>query len=78
MENRKSTYTIIFIVITACLIMGYVDAIISPPYMIKSLIKLSLFLALPLLFCLRDKSISFKNLFKANKKSISSALILGI
>ncbi len=78
MENRKSTYTIIFIVITACLIMGYVDAIISPPYMIKSLIKLSLFLALPLLFCLRDKSISFKNLFKANKKSISRALILGI
>lgn len=75
MKNRK----IIIILITAfaCLCMGLVDAVIQPGYAIKSAIKAALFLLLPILYSLYDKSCNLKKLFKPNKSGILIALLLG-
>lgn len=78
MKNEQSTISIISVVVIGCVIMGLVETLIAPDYFIKSLIKISIFLLLPLLVCLKDKSISFMSLFKGNKKSIIFALLLGI
>lgn len=69
---------IVATVITACLIMALVDAVISPPYAVKSLIKILLFLGLPLFISYRDKSLNTVALFQFNKKSICNALLLGM
>ncbi len=64
---------ILFSVLFACIIMAVVDAVIMPGYIIKSIIKIVLFLVIPFLFS-KD---CFKYL-KAGKKGIGLALFLGI
>ncbi len=66
------------LVIIACVVMGIVDAIIQPGYIIKSIIKIIMFLLIPLLysFCAKDSSI--KNFLRADKKGFLFALVMGI
>lgn len=78
MKNRQATLSIIFIAILGCILMALVEILITPSYSVKSLIKIFIFLILPLVICMKNKSISFKSLFTGNKKSIIFALILGI
>lgn len=75
MKNRK----IIIILITAfaCLCMGLVDAVLQPGYVIKSAIKIALFLLLPIFYSLYDKTCNLKKLFKPDKNGILIALGLG-
>lgn len=77
MKNKRTAYSVIIIVIISCIIMAYVDAVILPPYFLKSLLKIITFLALPFLLCGFDKSLSFKSVFKLDKKSLRLSLILG-
>ena len=74
---KKQKYLIISIVIFACLCMGLVDAVIQPGYVVKSAIKIALFLLLPLIYSFLDKNCDLKSLFKLNKKGIWTALALG-
>ena len=78
MKNKKTAYSVILIVILSGVIMAYMDAIISPPYFIKSIFKIITFLALPFLLCRFDKSLSFKSVFKIDRKSLMVSLALGI
>ena len=66
------------LVIIACVVMGIVDAIIQPGYIIKSIIKIIMFLLIPLLYSFCTKDSSIKNLLKADKKGFLFALVLGI
>lgn len=77
MSNKRTAYSVIIIVIISCLLMAYVDAVISPPYFIKSLLKIITFLAFPFLLCGIHKSLSFKSVFKLDQKSLRLSLILG-
>lgn len=74
---KKQKYLIISIVIFACLCMGLVDAVIQPGYVVKSAIKIALFLLLPLIYSFFDKNCDLKSLFRLNKKGIWTALALG-
>ncbi len=76
MKTRRNL--IIAITAFACLCMGLVDAVIQPGYVIKSIIKLLLFLLLPMLYSLYDKNCNLKKLLIPNKKGIFTALLLGI
>lgn len=67
----------IAIVLLACLCMGLVDAVIRPGYWIKSLIKLALFLLLPALYALYDRSFRVRTLLTPNKRGFFLALLLG-
>ncbi len=68
---------IIIITALACGFMSVVDAVIQPGYFIKSLIKMALFLLLPLCYSLYDKKCDLKKLFIPDKKGIIAALLLG-
>lgn len=58
--------------------MAYIDAVISPPYFIKSIFKIITFLALPFLLCRLNKALNFKSVFRIDKQSLKVSLLLGI
>jgi len=70
----------IFSVLISTLLMCFVDGIISPPYLYKSIIKIILFLLIPLGYFLlyKDKAAYLKKLFVPKKKDFLLALLLGI
>ena len=76
MKNQR--YLIIGITAFGCLCMGIVDAVIQPGYLAKSAIKIVLFLLLPMLYGLFDKTCDLKRLFRPGKKGIITALGLGL
>ena len=61
--------------------MFMIDYLIQPGYMIKSILKIILFLFIPLVFIWTDKSISIKEYFKISSRKqflISLGLGLGV
>ena len=58
----------------------FVDAVIHPNYFVKILIKILFFLALPLLFFLKNKEDfkDFKKIFVFKKKGILTSFLLGL
>ena len=66
------------LVVLACAIMGLVDAVIQPGYVVKSLIKVILFLLIPILYSLFTKDDSIRKLFRADRKGIFLALTIGV
>ncbi len=76
--KNKTLWGICAVAIVCCAIMAYVDGILMPGYAIKSIIKVSLFLLLPLLYTLYNREVLFKELFRFQKKGFLVALLLGI
>lgn len=76
--NKKSAYVIIS-VLASSLLMAFVDGIISPPYLYKSIIKVMLFLLVPMIYFLlnRDEAKRLKKLFVPRKKDFLISLLLG-
>lgn len=70
----------IFSVLLSTLLMCFVDGIISPPYLYKSIIKIVLFLLIPMGYFLlyKEKGAYLKKLFVPKKKDLLLALLLGI
>lgn len=77
-DKTRKTIVLAAIVVLGCLIMGYVDAVISPDYAVKSAAKIILFILLPLIYSLFDKEAGLRKLLKINRRSIKYALLLGI
>ncbi len=65
------------LVAIACIIMAIVDAVIQPGYVVKSLIKIILFLLIPVVYGLFNKEINIKKLIIPNKSGIVTAISLG-
>ncbi len=65
------------LVISACFIMGIVDAVIQPGYIVKSAIKMILFLLIPVTYGLCNKECNIKRLIKPDRKRFLLALGLG-
>lgn len=76
MKHQK--WVICFIVLLSCFIMSMIEAVIQPGYFVKSFMKMALFLGLPVLFFIFNKDHLLKQLFIFTKKSIFTALSLGI
>lgn len=75
----KTQRNIIFAITAfACIIMGLVDAVIQPGYLIKSVIKIFMFLLLPTVYSVYNKDFKIKRLFKPDKKGFLVALSLGV
>lgn len=75
MTKRRNT--VIFITFLACVFMGVIDAVIQPGYFLKSVVKIILFLILPIFYSVYDKECNLKKLFSFNKKGILVALLSG-
>ena len=79
MTNRKSLYEIGIISLVSIILMYVVETIFVPGYLYKSLIKIVLFLVIPLSYAKINKEMNIKEIFKINnKKSLFQSLILGI
>ena len=66
------------LVIVACAVMGVVDALIQPGYVIKSAIKIILFLLIPILHTVFTKNKKALKVFRADSKGIVIAVFLGV
>lgn len=74
----KEILSIIFLVITCCVIMSFIEVVIEPIYFVKSLIKIIVFLFLPFVcFKMLNRKI-FDKSFSLNKKSIIKLFLLGL
>lgn len=65
------------LVAITCIIMAIVDAVIQPGYAVKSLIKIILFLLIPIFYGLFNKEVNIKKLIIPNKSGIVTAISLG-
>ncbi|MDY2630390.1 CPBP family intramembrane glutamic endopeptidase [Clostridium sp.] len=75
-KNKK---TIILIVLIGCLIMGFIDAVIRPDYLVKSFIKIILFSIMPIIYSRYYKELNLSSLFKVkSKREIIIALLAGL
>lgn len=74
----KKIHPIMVLVVVGCLAMAFVDIVLSPPYAVKSLLKILLFIGLPLLYTVKDPSIRFTHLFKINLTSLKHVLFLAL
>lgn len=78
-EFKVNKILLITLVILGCLTMAFVDGVLSPNYITKSICKLLIFLLLPYIYYSRSySSISLKSLFKINKDHIIKSFALGI
>lgn len=77
--KKKSLYIIISVLFLS-LLMSFIDGFIKPPYLIKSVIKVVLFLVVPMLyfFLFKGEAGKFKKLFIPKSKDFFRALVLGV
>ena len=74
---KKSLWLIITIIIS-CIAMAIVEIVIEPAYFVKSMLKIVLFLFVPLILMKSQKEKVFTDSFSLNKKSILKLSGLGL
>lgn len=77
MKKQRETLEILVTIGVACLAMGVVDAVVRPGYLVKSILKLVLFLGLPYLLYYRRRWDEVRKLFQWNRQSWY-AVVLGL
>ena len=75
-KKRSATIRVLLLVIAACVIMAFIDAVFSPEYFVKSAIKLLLFLILPIVILRNQKEISLKGLLHIERKKMITPILL--
>ncbi len=75
--SKKSLW-LVFTVIVCCIVMAIIEVIIEPAYSVKSILKIVLFLFVPLTLMKFQKEKVFTSSFSLNKKSILHLSVLGI
>lgn len=78
MDKKQRAISIIILVVLGCASMAIVDGIISPPYGIKSIMKVVVFLLLPVFYVKISGKVSLKSLFLIHKKTLFQLLLFGI
>lgn len=67
-KSKRRALIVLGLSLLLCVCMGLVDAILSPPYAVKSAIKWVLFGAIPVAYLLLTKSFEPRKLFSLQKK----------
>lgn len=81
MSRNIRKISITFIIIFICLAMYFVEVFLKPGYFLKSIIKVVLFVGLPMIFCILAKQFDFTDYFIIKQKKqifVSAALGLGV
>ena len=74
----KRSFGISLMVLCICAVMAVVDGVYQANYVLKSAIKLVMFLEIPVSFAFADKGLKISRLFVMRKKGMGLALLLGI
>ena len=77
-KAKKNAIAVLVLSLSLCVCMGLVDAILSPPYAVKSAIKLVLFGAIPVLYLILTKSLDPKRLFSLKKQHVKLIMPLAV
>lgn len=79
-SDKQKTLYIILSVLVLSLIMSFVDAVIRPTYFVKSVIKIVLFLVVPMIYFVlfRDEVSQMKQLFVPRRKDLLQSLAMGV
>lgn len=79
LKFKTNQNLLISLVIIGCIAMAFIDGVLSPNYITKSILKLIIFLLLQYIYYSKSNSFThFKSLFKINRNSIIHSLYLGI
>jgi membrane protease YdiL (CAAX protease family) len=76
--KKKILFPVLAASLLCCAVMTVVDGLWQPGYVIKSLVKVSLFLLIPFLCSLFHRGIAFRSLFRVTKKGFCLAVGLGL
>lgn len=76
--KNKTAVAITLMALVSCGIMTFVDGVLQPGYALKSVIKICLFLLVPLVYSFINKEAIVKSVFKFDKKQFLISLLLGI
>ena len=78
-QTRKSLY-LILAVLFCSLAMTLVDGVLKPQYLVKSAVKVVLFLVIPAIYFVvnREERTQLKKIFEPKGRSVAIALGLGI
>lgn len=74
----KRTLYLTALVVMCCIAMAVIETVVEPAYFVKSLLKIVLFLIVPVAFFKLQKEKIFSNSFVLNKKSMLKLSLLGI
>lgn len=78
-NSNKTNIGVMFITVFSLIGMFIVDYFIQPGYLVKSMVKIILFLLIPITFIKVERSLSIKEYFKiSSKKQFLISLALGI
>ena len=77
-QKTKQSILMVSLILLVCSVMAVVDGIFKADYILKSAIKLGLFLILPAVYALVDREIQIKTLFVPNKQGLTIAIPLCI
>ena len=79
MKEKKTAINIMVIMAISVLVMFIVEFYIVPGYIIKSILKISMFFIAPIIYVAFDKSINILDYFKIySRKQFIHSLVLGI
>jgi membrane protease YdiL (CAAX protease family) len=76
--QKRNCRMVVLIIILACGIMAFVEAVMVPGYIVKSAIKFVLFLILPMLILSRQKEVALLNILRIKGKELLFPILLGI
>ena len=76
-KNNNNKLFIILYVVISCVLMAFIELIVEPNYLIKSLIKILLFFGIPFII-IKIIKIKLLDNFKVNKKELVKLLKLGV
>lgn len=76
-KTTKKSFGIIILIIVCCIIMAIIETVVEPPYIVKSGIKVMVFLVFPLIYAKILKIKLFDKSLRLDKKSIVKLLLLG-
>lgn len=77
-NNTKKSILMVALIGMFCVVMAVVDGVCKVDYFFKSIIKLVLFLILPVVYSFFDKDINVKGIFIPDKKGMKRAFLLGV
>ena len=76
--QKRRTVLVLSVTIICCLMMALVDGVLHPGYVVKSAIKIALFMLIPLIASRMDRSILYLPLLRPKKKGLLPAIALGV
>lgn len=75
---QKDRWYVVWIALICCALMTLVDGVWRPGYAVKSVVKIILFLGVPLLACKFCKGLTFWELLRPQKKGLILSVGLGV